>query len=105
MHVIGLVAAQTLLDRGEHFGLVFRMDDLLKRRERSVQILGLDAMNARQIARPRHRVRLDIPGPEADSAGLKRANIEVNRKLLADMAVRDAHAFAQLAEVAKSAVA
>ena len=38
-------------------------------------------------------------------SGLKRANIEVNRKLLADLAVRDAAAFAQLAEVAKTAVA
>ena len=36
--------------------------------------------------------------------GLKRANIEVNRKMLADLAVRDAAAFARLAEVAKSAV-
>ena len=36
-------------------------------------------------------------------AGLKRANIDVNRKLLADLAVRDAGAFAKLAEVAKSA--
>jgi large subunit ribosomal protein L20 len=38
-------------------------------------------------------------------SGLKRANIEVNRKLLADLAVRDAAAFTKLAEVAKSAVA
>ena len=38
-------------------------------------------------------------------AGLKKANIEVNRKLLADLAVRDTAAFAKLAEVAKSAVA
>ncbi len=37
-------------------------------------------------------------------AGLKKASIEVNRKLLADLAVRDAVAFAKLAEVAKSAV-
>ena len=37
-------------------------------------------------------------------SGLKRANVEVNRKLLADLAVRDAVAFAKLAEVAKSAV-
>jgi large subunit ribosomal protein L20 len=35
-------------------------------------------------------------------SGLKRANVEVNRKLLADLAVRDAAAFAKLAEVAKS---
>ena len=38
-------------------------------------------------------------------SGLKRANIDVNRKLLADLAVRDAPAFTKLAEVAKSAVA
>jgi len=38
-------------------------------------------------------------------SGLKRANVEVNRKLLADLAVRDEAAFAKLAEVAKSAVA
>lgn len=38
-------------------------------------------------------------------AGLKKANIEVNRKLLADMAVRDAAGFARLAEAAKSAAA
>jgi len=38
-------------------------------------------------------------------AGLKAANVEVNRKLLADLAVRDAAAFAKLAEVAKSAAA
>jgi len=36
-------------------------------------------------------------------AGLKAANVEVNRKLLADLAVRDAAAFAKLAEVAKTA--
>ena len=38
-------------------------------------------------------------------SGLKRANIEVNRKMLADLAVRDAAAFAKIAEVAKSAAA
>jgi large subunit ribosomal protein L20 len=38
-------------------------------------------------------------------AGLKRAHIDVNRKLLADLAVRDASAFAKLAEVAKSVAA
>ena len=37
-------------------------------------------------------------------SGLKRANIDVNRKLLAKLAVRDAAAFAKLAEVAKTAV-
>jgi len=38
-------------------------------------------------------------------AGLKKANIDVNRKLLADLAVRDAAAFAKLAEAAKAVVA
>ena len=38
-------------------------------------------------------------------SGLKRAHVDVNRKLLADLAVRDAAAFAKLAEVAKTAVA
>lgn len=36
-------------------------------------------------------------------AGLKRAGVEVNRKLLADLAVRDPAAFTELAKVAKSA--
>ena len=34
-------------------------------------------------------------------AGLKAAEIEVDRKMLADLAVNDADAFAQLVEVAK----
>ncbi len=35
-------------------------------------------------------------------AGLKNAGVEVNRKMLADLAVRDPAAFGELAEVAKS---
>ena len=34
--------------------------------------------------------------------GLKLAGIEINRKILADLAVRDAEAFGKLAEVAKN---
>jgi len=34
-------------------------------------------------------------------AGLKKAGVEVNRKVLADLAVRDADAFAKIAELAK----
>jgi large subunit ribosomal protein L20 len=34
-------------------------------------------------------------------AGLKRAGIEINRKILADLAIRDNAAFAKLAEAAK----
>ncbi|PWG01030.1 50S ribosomal protein L20 [Levilactobacillus bambusae] len=36
--------------------------------------------------------------------GLKEANIDVNRKMLADLAVNDADAFAALAEQAKKAL-
>ncbi len=38
-------------------------------------------------------------------SGLKRAQVEIDRKLLADLAVRDARAFAALAETAKTALA
>jgi large subunit ribosomal protein L20 len=38
-------------------------------------------------------------------AGLKKAHVEINRKLLADLAVSDSAAFARLAEMAKQAVA
>ncbi len=34
--------------------------------------------------------------------GLKKAGVEVNRKVLADLAVRDADAFAKLADLAKA---
>ena len=36
-------------------------------------------------------------------AGLKKANVVINRKMLADLAITDPKAFAQLAEVAKNA--
>ena len=35
-------------------------------------------------------------------SGLRKAGLEINRKMLADLAVRDAEAFARFAEVAKS---
>jgi large subunit ribosomal protein L20 len=37
--------------------------------------------------------------------GLKRAQVEIDRKVLADLAVRDADAFAKVAETAKTALA
>ena len=36
-------------------------------------------------------------------AGLKKHNIDINRKMLADIAVKDAAAFAQLVDIAKQA--
>jgi large subunit ribosomal protein L20 len=38
-------------------------------------------------------------------AGLKRANIEIDRKVLADLAVLDKPAFAQIASQVKSSLA
>lgn len=57
------------------------------------------------ITRINAAARLNGLSYSALIAGLKRAHIEVNRKLLADLAVRDTAAFAKLAEVAKSAAA
>jgi large subunit ribosomal protein L20 len=37
-------------------------------------------------------------------SGLKKAGVEINRKLLADLAVRDPAAFGELAEVAKKSL-
>ena len=37
--------------------------------------------------------------------GLKEANVELDRKVLADLAVRDQKAFAQIVQVAKDAIA
>lgn len=37
--------------------------------------------------------------------GLKLANVEIDRKMLADLAVRDGASFAKLAEIAKTALA
>ena len=36
-------------------------------------------------------------------AGLKKANVTINRKMLAELAVTDAQAFAKIAEIAKNA--
>ena len=36
-------------------------------------------------------------------AGLKKANVTINRKMLAEIAVTDAEAFAKIAEIAKNA--
>jgi len=36
-------------------------------------------------------------------AGLKKANVTINRKMLAELAVTDSNAFAKIAEIAKNA--
>jgi large subunit ribosomal protein L20 len=57
------------------------------------------------IARINAAARLNGLTYSALINGLRRAGIEVDRKVLADLAVRDAAAFARLAEAAKGALA
>ena len=55
------------------------------------------------IARINAAARLNGMSYSTFINGLKKKNIEVNRKMLADLAVNDAEAFAQLVEIAKEA--
>jgi large subunit ribosomal protein L20 len=54
------------------------------------------------IARINAAARLHGLSYSAFMAGLKRADVAVNRKVLADLAVNDAEAFVRLVELAKS---
>jgi large subunit ribosomal protein L20 len=69
------------------------------RRNRKRDIRGL------WIARINAAVRDLGLSYSAFMAGLKRANIEIDRKMLADLAVQDKPAFAQIAGQAKAALA
>ena len=53
------------------------------------------------IARINAAARLNGLSYSRFMAGLKDAGVEINRKVLADLAVRDADAFSRIAEVAK----
>ena len=53
------------------------------------------------IARINAAARLNGMSYSTFIAGLKKQNIEVNRKMLADLAVNDAEGFAKLVEIAK----
>lgn len=66
-----------------------------KHRKRDFRRLWIVRINA--------AARLNGLNYSAFISGLKRQGIEVNRKMLADLAVNDAGAFSQLAESIKSA--
>ena len=66
-----------------------------KMRKRDFRSLWITRINA--------AARLSGMSYSAFINGLKKQNIEVNRKMLADLAVNDAAAFAQLVEIAKKA--
>jgi len=57
------------------------------------------------IARINAAARLNGLSYSTLISGLKRAQVESDRKVLADLAVRDADAFAKVAETAKAALA
>lgn len=65
-----------------------------KRRKRDFRKLWIARINA--------AARMNGLSYSAFISGLKRAGIEVNRKMLADLAVNDAKAFSELADIAKS---
>lgn len=90
-HILFKVANQQVMKSGNY---AFRDRRQKKRDFRKLWITRINAaarMNGLSYSRLMH--------------GLKVAGIEVNRKMLADLAVTDSTAFAQLAEEAKKAVA
>ena len=68
-----------------------------KERKRQFRLLLIDRINA--------AARLNGLSYSQFMHGLKLANVDLNRKVLADMAVTDAAGFAKLVEVAKSKLA
>ena len=66
-----------------------------KQRKRDFRSLWITRINA--------ACRLNNISYSKFIAGLKKANVALNRKVLADMAVREPEAFANLVEVAKKA--
>ena len=65
-----------------------------KLRKRDFRSLWITCINA--------AARLNGMSYSAFISGLKKKNIEVNRKMLADLAVNDAAGFAKLVEIAKN---
>jgi len=84
-------ARQTVMRAGQ-FAYAHR-----RRRKRDFRQLWITRINA--------AARLNGLSYSALIAGLKKAQVDINRKMLADLAVQDAPAFAKLAEMAKTAVA
>ena len=84
-------ARQTVMRAGQ-FAYAHR-----RRRKRDFRQLWITRINA--------AARLNGLSYSALIAGLKKAQVDINRKMLADLAVQDASAFAKLAEMAKTAVA
>ena len=65
-------AAQALLYPRGNFRLVLGMNVSLKGGERSIKTVCRVSMDILHVGRPLHRIRCDVPGPNADLAGFKR---------------------------------
>jgi len=84
-------AAKETVERGEKYAYRDR-----RRRKGDFRRLWITRINA--------AARLHELSYSRLMNGLRRAGVEVNRKILADLAVRDPQAFEHLAEVAKKAL-
>ena len=71
------------------------------RRQRSGRKLRKRDFRRLWITRINAAARLNGISYSRFIAGLKKQNIDINRKMLADMAVNDAAGFAKLVEIAK----
>ena len=85
-------SAKEAVDRAGNFAYVGR-----KRKKRDFRRLWIIRINA--------AARLHELSYSRFMAGLKRAGVELDRKSLAEIAARDAQAFARLADSAKAALA
>ena len=83
-------AAKETVERGWRYGYRDR-----RQKKRDFRRLWITRINA--------AARLNDLSYNQLVSGLRKAGVEINRKVLADLAVRDADAFAKLAELAKSA--
>ncbi len=81
-------SAKETVERGWHYAYTHR-----KRKKRDFRRLWIVRINA---AAREHEVSYSRL-----MWGLKNAGVEINRKMLADLAVRDSEAFGELAELAK----
>ena len=83
-------AAKETLERGWAYAYRDR-----RRKKRDFRRLWITRINA--------AARLNDLSYNQLVSGLRKAGVEINRKVLADLAVRDADAFAKLADLARAA--
>ncbi len=85
-------AAQEAVEKAQRYAYVGR-----RRKKRDFRALWIQRINA--------AARLSGISYSKFMAGLSKAGVELNRKMLADIAVQDSNAFAALVEQSKTALA